>query len=37
MDLLNDLAIYVIAKKDPKRPMRKFPWYNFQVWEGTIR
>jgi hypothetical protein len=28
---------YVIAKKDPKRPMRKFPWYNFQAWEGTIR
>ncbi len=28
---------YVIAEKDPKRPMRKFPWYNFQAWENTIR
>ncbi len=28
---------YVIAQKDPKRPMRKFPWYNFQAWEHTIR
>ncbi len=28
---------YVIAQKDPQRPMRKFPWYNFQAWEQTIR
>lgn len=28
---------YVIAEKDPKRPMRKFPWYNFQAWEDKIR